>query len=57
MTYEFTLEESQIILNALSDQPYKTVVSVINRLQKQATEQMQPKQNFGVPVSDSDKAI
>ena len=58
MKFEFTQEEAQIILNCLQEQPYKIVVGVINNLQAQAIEQMQPKQQaFNVSVPASDKAV
>lgn len=57
MKYEFTLEESQTILNALTKEPYGAVVNVINKFQGQAKEQMTEKPQFGVPVPKSEKAV
>lgn len=58
MKFEFTEQEAQIILNALVKEPYVAVVDVINNMQAQAADQMQPqKQAFNVAVPCADKAV
>lgn len=43
LNFKFTQQEAQLILNALTKESYITVVDVINKLQAQASEQMQQK--------------
>lgn len=43
LTFKVSEQEAQIILNALIKEPYLNVVDVVNKIQKQAIEQMQPK--------------
>lgn len=43
ITLELTEGEAQIILNALVKEPYINVVDLINKIQNQASEQMQEK--------------
>ena len=43
LTFKLTQEEAQSILNALVKEPYVTVVDVVNKIQLQASEQMQEK--------------
>jgi len=43
-TFKLTEQESQIMLNALTKEPYGLVVNVINKIQQQATEQRQEKE-------------
>lgn len=58
MKFDFTEQEAQIILNCLQEQPYKIVVSVINKLQAQAVEQMRTdKKSFGVNIPGSENAV
>lgn len=40
-TFKLSEKDAQIILNALIKQPYIEVVDVINKVQEQASEQMQ----------------
>jgi hypothetical protein len=47
LQFTFTLEESQIILNALTKEPYKSVVDVIDKLQLQAKTQMAAEEKKG----------
>lgn len=39
-TLKLTQEEAQIVLNALVKEPYLNVVDVINKIQQQASEQV-----------------
>lgn len=39
-TFKLNEQEAQIVLNALTKQPYIEVVEVINKIQHQASEQM-----------------
>lgn len=43
-TFKLTEQEAQIMLNALTKEPYGLVVNVINKIQQQATEQRQEKE-------------
>lgn len=43
ITLELTQSEAQMILNALVKEPYINVVDLINKIQNQASEQMQEK--------------
>ena len=43
ITLELTEGEAQIILNALVKEPYINVVDLINKIQNQASEQIQEK--------------
>lgn len=38
---ELTVEEVNLILDALGDRPFKTVFSIISKIQQQAGEQLQ----------------
>lgn len=40
LIFKLNEQEAQIILNALTREPYITVVDVVNKLQQQASEQM-----------------
>lgn len=40
--FKFNKQDAQKILDALSKEPYRNVVDVIDKLQQQASEQMQP---------------
>lgn len=42
--FKLTEKEAQIILNALIKEPYVEVVDLINKIQAQASEQMQDEQ-------------
>lgn len=42
LTFTLTEAEAQIILDALALRPYIEVVAVIDKIQQQAAEQMQP---------------
>jgi LPS sulfotransferase NodH len=42
ITFEVTIEDANIILNALSTQPFAQVAKLINELQGQAANQLQP---------------
>jgi len=44
LKFELTKEQAQIVLNALLKEPYGLVVETINVIQKQASEQMTPKE-------------
>jgi len=48
LSFTFTQAEAQIILNAITKEPYGLVVNVINKMQKQAVDQMEPV----VPLSE-----
>ena len=48
LKFEFTKEEAQGILNALVKQPYIEVASIIDKLNKQAAEQLQEKPKMKV---------
>ena len=41
LTFKLTEQEAQIMLNALIKEPYLAVVDLINKIQQQASEQMQ----------------
>lgn len=41
LTLKLTQDEAQIVLNAIAKEPYADVVNVINKIQKQAGEQIQ----------------
>ena len=40
MTFEFTLEETNLVLNALGRMPYESVFQLIDNLRNQATPQL-----------------
>jgi hypothetical protein len=42
ITLNLTIENANIILNALADQPFKLVADLISDIQRQATTQVQP---------------
>lgn len=44
LNFQFSQQDAQIILNALTKEPYITVVDVVNKLQQQASGQMAPKE-------------
>lgn len=44
ITFKFTEQEAQQVLNSLIKEPYMTVVDIINKMQTQASEQMKPKE-------------
>ena len=46
---DFTLEETNTILNALGDQPYKRVFQLIEKIQQQAAQQVE--QETDAPMS------
>ena len=41
LKFEFSVEETNLILAALSKQPFETVFGIIKKLQDQATPQLQ----------------
>lgn len=43
LTIKLTEQEAQTVLNALVKEPYLSVVDVINKIQQQASEQMNQK--------------
>jgi len=44
LEFKLDLDETNLILNALSKQPFETVAKLINKLQKDAQEQLKPVQ-------------
>ena len=45
LNFKLTEQEAQIVLNALTKEPYIIVVDVVNKMQKQASEQMKVKKH------------
>lgn len=41
LTFNFTIDEINVILTGLGDQPYKTVAQLISKIHSQANPQMQ----------------
>lgn len=48
---ELSIEEVNLILDALGDQPFKSVYTLVSRLQSQARNQLQ---GMAEPVSEAD---
>jgi len=42
LKFEVTMEEGNLLIAALAKQPFEVVAGVINKLQQQARDQMQP---------------
>ncbi len=54
---QLTLEETNLILNALGDQPYKQVFQLIQSLQQQAAQQIESENNPDVSKKNGKSKI
>lgn len=57
LKFEFTQPEAQLIINALQELPHKVVNALVNKIQQQATRQLNPQEPPApvpqpVPVSE-----
>lgn len=46
LTLKLTEQEAQTVLNALVKEPYLSVVEVVNKIQQQASEQMNKREEI-----------